>query len=319
MSTKRFVISLTLALAVLLAFNLFLQVKVDSVPGMIMRQMRAMPKIDVLLVGNSLVQVGFDSKALVAAWPSSRPVPAIINTGLSSTTPVEHFLMAREAYLHHTHIRCLVYGFYDLILTEPPTYIWPKMVGNRSMDFLPKNADLTASFYAPGSDWEKWRFRMTGAIPMVRERSQLWKFVKRFRTQLDGMGMPPVPDFTFPLPASTDPLFQECESHVHRSAPLIPPIQMMFDLARHDGTQVFIVEMPMNSEKRARIGTSPAWRDYRAYLQRTCETGGAVYVNASDWIPDDKDFADNLHLGPSGAATFSTKMAQIISASLPGN
>ena len=49
---------------------------------------------------------------------------------------------------------------------------------------------VSASLYAPGSAWEEWRFRLIGAVPALREHSQLWKYVELLRRDLQQIGMP---------------------------------------------------------------------------------------------------------------------------------
>ena len=327
MTTRRFFSCLAVALGVIVAFNIFIALKVDSVPKMMMRQMRAMPKLDILFLGNSVMADSLDPHAFLAAWPPSQPTPSIYNAGLAQSSGVEHYLLARQAYLHHASIPCLVYGFYDLELTERPAYSWTKLTGNRAMAYSPADATLAASLYAPGSTLEKWRFNLIGAIPMLREHSQLWKFVELFRRQLGGIGRPPekttrhgrAADITKYIFPDMDRFSSDCEFAAQHSAPFIPPVQELLKLAQKDKTRVFIVEMPMISDHRDRIYATTAWQNYRAYLQQRCQEAGVTYINASDWVPNDADFMDNLHLSSTGADLFSAKMAQYLSASWSGN
>lgn len=327
MTTRRFFSCLALALGVILVFNILIALRVDSVPKLVMREMRATPRIDILLLGSSIVEYGFDKHAFASAWPAPNPVPPFFDAAMSASSPVEHYLLGRDAYLHHEHIHCLVYGFYDQNLTDPPDYSWTKLTGNKAMGYSPEFATLAASLYAPGSVWQKWRFNLIGLIPMLREHSQLWKYIELFRRQLKQIGMPAqkldlmgrVPNFdVYPFP-NIDQFSRDCEEAAQRAEPFIPPVENMIQLARKNNSQVFIVEMPMISDHRNRLYATQAWKDYRAYLQQHCAAEGATYVNASDWVPDDANFNDNLHLNPDGAKIFSAKMAEYLFASWQGN
>ncbi len=48
-----------------------------------------------------------------------------------------------------------------------------------------------------------------------------------------------------------------------------------------------------------------AWDKYRDHLRKLVDAQHATYLNADDWIEDPNEFADHLHLTPSGAQDFS--------------
>jgi hypothetical protein len=320
MSTKRFFVCLALALFVIWLFNIFLAFKVDSVPKLIMRQMRATPRIDMLFLGNSLMQSGFNAGSFASAWPVRNTAPAAFNAGLGSSSPVEHYLLADQAYRHHKPITYLVYGFYDLQLTTPQSFNWVDLIGNRSMGYSTEPAKA-ASLYAPGSILESWRFHLIGAVPMLREHSQLWKYVEVIRRFLQEVGMRKartnqfgrVADFEAVALPDKFKFDQDCEKAVQESAPFVPAVLELLRLAHEQNTQVTVIEMPMNSSHRNSCYSTVAWRQYRRYLQQRLQTEGVTYAVASDWITNDADFSDGLHLTKEGADAFSKKMAQFMS------
>jgi hypothetical protein len=326
MSTKRFFLCLALALGVVFIFNLFLAVKVDSVPKLIMRQMRATPRIDILFLGNSLMQSGFEGSSFAAAWPNREAVPTAFNAGLGSSSPVEHYLLADQTYRHYQPIRYLVYGFYDLQLTEPPSFAWKDLVGNRSMAYSVEPAKA-ASLYADGSTLQAWRFRLIGAVPMLRDHSQLWKYVEIFRRSLQEIGLPKaetnqfgrVADFQSVALPEQLAFEQRCASAVQESSPLIPAIKELLRLARDQNTQALFVEMPMTSVHRNLYYSTVEWQQYRRHLQQQLQAEGVAFSVASDWITNDADFSDGLHLDKTGADIFSKRMAQVIAGNLKPN
>ena len=56
----------------------------------------------------------------------------------------------------------------------------------------------------------------------------------------------------------------------------------------------------------------------RACLRTIAEQNHAEYICASDWIADDKDFEDAVHLNEHGAKQFSARLAEALSQSNSG-
>ena len=59
-----------------------------------------------------------------------------------------------------------------------------------------------------------------------------------------------------------------------------------------------------------RFYAEPVWQTFRAETKRAVEQAGAIYLDASTWIPDAALFDDNLHLSKQGATQFSGALAQ---------
>jgi hypothetical protein len=319
MTNRRFFICIALALGVIVVFNIFLALKVDSFPKLIMRKMRAAPRIDILFFGNSLMQAGFDPVAFASAWPSSTTAPSTFNAGMGWSSPVEHYVLAHQTLLQHPEVHYLVYGFYDFQLIAQEGFGWNDLEGNRAMAYS-MEPDTSAALYAPGSAWEKWRFRAIGAIPALRDHSQLWKLVEFFRRDLQQIGMPEnktnefgrVADFQSFGSPDLATFEQTGETAVTRSTPFVPAIEQLLETAREKKIRVVIVEMPMTPYHRNRYYATPTWQKYRAYVKEKIEAAGATYIEADDWAPDDADFNDALHLNAAGAGLFSRKMADAL-------
>ena len=86
-------------------------------------------------------------------------------------------------------------------------------------------------------------------------------------------------------------------------------------LARAHGVKVILVEVPMPPRHRQTFYTLPAWHQMRPYLQSLARDREAVYVTASDWVPDDACFEDAVHLNEQGTRLFSTRLASVLSRS----
>lgn len=280
---------------------------------------------DCVFLGNSLMAAGGDTAAFKSAWTVPNDPPAPVNLALGATTPVEHDLILRRAFDQPVRIKYLVYGFFDDQLNAPASGGWTNLVGNRAFSYyFPREA---ASFYAPGSDWEIWKLRCIGHIPMFADRSSFWGKIELMRRWCGDLGMPKqknnrfgrAADFEGLEPKDTASFTQRCEAVVHGQAGFSPAMRDIFQLARAHGAKVILVEMPMPSKHREIFYTLPAWADLRAYLQSLAAQENAVYISASDWVPDDSDFEDAIHLDERGAKLFSARLAATISRDAASN
>lgn len=270
---------------------------------------------DCVFLGNSLIEAGCDAKAFDSAWPTAGSAPLAVNLGLGATTPVEHYLILKQAFEQPIHIKYIVYGFFDDQLNAEPTGDWADLVGNRAFSYyFPKQA---AAFYAPNSRLTQWRMELTGHIPMLAERSSLWDRVELFRREFDDIGMPKqkvnrfgrVGDFNA-LEAKDVPSFtRRCDAIIHGNEGFCAPIQAIINLAHQHGAKVFFVEMPMSPRHLQTFYSLPVWSEMRAHLQTLAERQQATYITASDWVPEGKDFEDTVHLNEQGARFFSARLA----------
>jgi hypothetical protein len=77
------------------------------------------------------------------------------------------------------------------------------------------------------------------------------------------------------------------------------------------GSRIYVIQMPATSRHRERFFASPEWQRYRAALERRLRAIGVNPIDASDWARDD-EFADTIHLKPSGAARVTARLAKSI-------
>jgi lysophospholipase L1-like esterase len=47
-------------------------------------------------------------------------------------------------------------------------------------------------------------------------------------------------------------------------------------------------------------------------VRELANTAGVTYLDASDWVEDERQFADSMHLNMEGARVFSTRLAQTL-------
>lgn len=335
-TAKRFFILAGIALAILAGYNalIWFASKTTQRYRMLQTIQHLPPGTDCIFLGNSLMTSGGDVAAFKSAWPgpkrggdasspnsatgASQPQadpPAPVNLALGATTPVEHYLILKHALEQPVRIKYLVYGFFDDQLNAPASGGWTDLMGNRAFSYyFPKEA---AAFYAPGSRWEVWKLWAVGHIPMFADRSSFWGKIELLRRWCGQIGMPKqkydrfgrAADFAELEPRDVASFTKRCESVVRGQKGFSPAMRGIFQLAREHGVKVILVEMPMPSKHRDEFYSLPAWADLRAYLQSLAARENAAYLSASDWVPDDRDFMDSMHMNERGAKVFSRRLA----------
>ncbi len=318
--TLRLVIAVCILLAMLLGYNLLIAraAKTSQRQQMLAQLDRIPPQTDCIFLGNSLVEAGCDMGAFLTAWPHNQPPLSPLNLALGATSPVEHYLILNRALRQPLHLKYLIYGFFDDQLNAAPRGGWSDLLGNRAFSYyFPGEA---ASFYAPGSRLKRWEMETVGHIPMLSERSSFWGKVELFRRWLGGLGMPlrktdrfgRVADFRSLEAKDTQSFNRRCEAILKRHAGFSAPIRDIIRLAQAHGARVILLEMPLPSHHRKLYYSSPEWARLRAHLQTLARQAHADYLSASDWVKDDGDFADPMHLSEAGAKVFSRELAAAI-------
>src|SRR6266404_1110064 len=127
-SSKRLLISLIVFLAILLAYNLVIRVTSRTSQRQHMLKVLAElpPSTDCVFLGNSLVEAGCDAETFKAAWPVTNRNQTILpaNLALGATTPVEHYLILKQALNKPLPLKFLIYGFFDDQLNARPQGKW---------------------------------------------------------------------------------------------------------------------------------------------------------------------------------------------------
>jgi len=288
----------------------------NSVPQQTMRKINgAGPVIGVLGVGNSLMQSGFDPTSFQDTFQrAGRPVIAV-NGGLGSTTQIEQLALTRLALRHHT-VHDLVYGFSDQQMTTEAPLKNSDLIGNHAMLYY-QEPQLTLQ-YARFDFLDRVEFQTYRCCALLRERSNIWAKVEKMRRAMEEIGMPRQEtnqfgrraDFDLLEYADPNEFVRRC-SEVMRSGDFLSPVvQEIFREAEASGSRVTVVEMPMHPIHLTRFYDQAAWKQFRLQNRLAVEGAGAIYIDASRWIPEEGDFQDHLHLARSGAARFSRLLAE---------
>lgn len=289
-----------------------------SLPRKLRQRIAAGSDIQVTAVGNSVVEAGFNPTEFSQNWRGDGPSPKAFNAGLGSTSQVEHYLVARQVLSHQTQSKRIIYGFFDLMLTEDLKVRLSDFYGNRCLSFI-YEPDLAARFITE-SGWERTIFPYLARVPIYVERGTLWAKVEQQRRRFGELGLTArasnqfgrVEDFSaLEIPAAAE--FRSlCRKSVLQHRPICPPIDLFFREAAAQNAQIYVVAMPMRLKHRDQTYDSPEWAEYWKYLATQLAPYHAILIPAGDWIPDDQ-FADPVHLGPSGAVQFSRRLAVTIS------
>ena len=289
-----------------------------AIPRQVLRRIASAPDtIDILAIGNSLVEAGFGAAEVTTRLAiGDRPIVAV-NAGLGASGVIEQLILVRRALLTH-HVRLIVYGTFDHQMAVDVVRTNADLIGNHAMLYY-QDADVAAT-YLP-FDWaNQVLFAICRRSAILRERGTIWARVERLRRRLGEAGMPKAAtnafgraaDFSL-LEASSESTFVSDTDAILRSGVLLSaPVQDLLSLAKGRGTHVLVVEMPMHPTHLTRYYTSQSWRRFRQRTLEAVEHFGADYIDASHWVPDSVLFADPLHLSAEGARDFSDRLAEFL-------
>jgi hypothetical protein len=320
-TTRRLLLQICMAATVLAGANVLIaRMAKNSMPRQVIRAIDANPQATVLATGNSLMAAGFNPDEFLQSWESN-PAPARpatvmpLNIALGASGTVEQLLLLRRAFSRDSDVNMVLYGFFDLQLTEKPTGGWSDLVGNRAMAYYVEPY-FAADMYAPGSRLQSLQVGLISHVPMLVERLTLWANVEKTRRRIGEIGMPRektnefgrAGDFTAMEFADTGLFESLCTQFVKQHLPFTPSVESMIDQAQQHHAKFVFIEMPMPTRHRTRFYQSRAWDAYRSHTIALATERHCLFIDASKWV-EEGGFADALHLAPGGAIVFSKRLA----------
>ena len=325
MKPKRLWLAMAVLVTALILYNGAVQLMArKSQQGHLLRELSvASPTTECVFLGNSLMEAGLDTKAFGSGWPDPNKALSAINLALGGTSPAEHSLILERALQRVERPRYVIYGFFDDQLTSPVQGSWSDLVGNRALSYhFPKQA---AHYYSPGSKLGPVELAFIGHVPMLAQRSMLWSRVELLRRTLGEIGLPKqktnrygrVQDFAALEPKDAASFQERCQRTVRDGTDFSPPVRDIIRNAQQHGATVILLEMPLPSRHRQVFYSSAAWQEMKSRLKSRAAEYHAVYLSASDWIVDDKNFEDATHLDENGAQIFSRKLGAALSGGMP--
>jgi len=317
MTGRTICIAIALAALILVAANLLVGVaSKNSNPRQSMRRVDAAPPvIDLLGMGNSLMGTSFDTDTIERAFQAAGRPAVAVNAALGSTYTIEHLILTRRALREHT-VKQLIYGFFDQQMSENVPLKNADLIGNHAMLYYAE-PQLTLR-YARFSWMDLVAFQTDRCCALLRERGNIWAKVEKMRRAMEGIGMPHRATNQFGRPEDFDLLefgspeefIRRCQEVMQAGSFLSPPMRELFKEANAQGVQITVVEMPMHPWHVKTFYDLPAWEEFRRGNRQAVGRFGASYIDASQWLPDESDFQDHIHLGHSGAVKFSQMLAE---------
>jgi hypothetical protein len=282
----------------------------NSIPRQKLRMALNSVHVTDIFLGDSTIEAGIDLEAYRHYFPHSVPM----NLGIGATSPIEHALIFSK--VEPAASRRLFYGYIDTRLTDKPLADHASLVGNRAMSYY-INPELAMRLMGLNTQLSRLQYQLLGSVAIYVERTRVWAKVEKVRRHLAGLGFPTsdvnrfgrVSDFQT-TDASSINQAQKFKDAVSLRIPLTESVFQILEWARAQKSLAFVVEMPRPSRYRTAT-ESEARRQYRDYLMSLVHKRGATYIDASNWIKDDR-FEDAYHLNMSGAKEFTERLAHFV-------
>jgi hypothetical protein len=295
----------------------------NSVPRQMLRSIEsAPPHIDVLGVGNSLMAAGFNAQAVEQAFRVGGRHITAMNAGIGATGLIEHVALVDTIYLRHT-VTVAIYGFYNQQMSTDIPSENSELIGNRSMLYYlePWRTLQFARF-----DWSnRLAFEIYRCCELLMDRSAIWNKVELLRRHMGEVGMPHQEtnafgrraDFNLLESTNEQTFVDRCNEVLLSKNVLSGPVLALLNETRKHSTTLIVTAMPMHPLHVKRFYQLPVWSELSGNIKTSVERQGAVYLDASRWIPSEDDFADHLHLSEEGSRKFSDLLARYLEAQPP--
>lgn len=243
---------------------------------------------DYLFLGNSLIAAGIDTDVC------TKQRLKCMNAGIDSTESSEHAAITQEAIASGVRGK-LIYGFMDLTLSESPEPGWK---GNRAIAFQLKHVNIPESYGLKGLS--RYEFILRQNVPLLTYQDSLWAKVER-KSATNTVGRSD--DFSALEDGSAERFAARVRKAMAKTSLLCPEVMRLLNTATKDGREVVFVVMPIPAKHRNAYYRTSEWQAYLDRLATELDAMGARLVNM-DEMALDSDFADAVHLSPTGATAF---------------
>lgn len=278
---------------------------------------------NLLFLGNSLLDGHVDERAFAEAARSCDVRFRSINAALGGTQAPEVRLLFSYAEQHHPELQTLVVGTMDFLLTAPDHSRPADLTGNRMVGLnreIPRKAVFDAYHFDGVQRLQILGLRM---FPMAAYRANAWRNVELLRRSMSEMGMPKIAanemgrasDFAALEAASGADFDLQAKEFLGHPYSFNSSFEDVFTKAHENHMRVVIVLMPISPYHRAHFYSRPAWAAYWQALTHLAQGRGVEVVDASDWLPRQAEFVDNLHMSPDGVGIFSQRLGQRLACS----
>jgi hypothetical protein len=269
--------------------------------------------VDVILLGNSMVNTGIDPEVLSEKYAElTGQQVRIFNFGVEGLTIEPLSLLARileEKYhpgtiIIFTEMRDYIAGNGDQVTADFLANAWvQQQLGNPSLEGYLEDNSLALQHLLPFRYWANSDFLDTYLLNSRRLAETTASGYEAARgTEID---VNQEPDPTDPKEAAIFELFKNYTMDAQRIAALESILAY-----EGEGTRIIVTEMPVFFTYYSYLENESDRVDYLARLQELTLAHGGAYLEMISWQPiHNSGFADNHHLNYMGAETFTNLFA----------
>ena len=270
MERKRVIQAVIVALAGLILTNQAVRwVWRNAAPRQVVSRLEAPRQLKTLVIGNSVVQDGFDPAAFDQVRPDLAPSE---NLGLGWTTPIQHAAILTAALRRHPETRTVLYPFFGHQLGTHTNDNWRGLAGNFTVSYYVA-PEVSARHYAPDSGVAPVFFTAASRVALFTDRYLYWAKIEKLRRTFSAVGHAPATQqsegggFGQLMTSDDDAFAKVTRDWTVQSSLLSPPVRDMIRLAKEQRIRLVIVEMPLPSKMNRRYRTSD-WAMHQESLMR---------------------------------------------------
>jgi hypothetical protein len=280
---------------------------------------------DLLFIGNSLLDGKVDVVALNQGSASSGVSFRPLNAALGGSDAYTQALLMRYAVRNQSDLKTLVVGFLDFQLTQNRP-ITPMQLSGNDLVAVDRRIPVSDVSEVYGfNSLQTAELRLLRSAPMLTNRENAWKYVELLRRSMGQVGMPPeakngmgrVSDFAALESGSSEAFDAEAGLFSRDPSHFNPSYERVFSLAVQRRMRVVVVLMPMPPRHRSLFYSRPSWREYFDKVKSLARQRGFTVIDASEWLPQDSQFADTLHMSDPGATEFSRRLGTELAKNVP--
>ena len=283
-----------------------------------LESIRAAKDPNVVFIDSSLLDARVDAAALDRGGATGKVSLRPVNAALGAAGPQDQNLLMEYATQLHPGIRTLVVGFMDFQMTNEIRVHAIDLTGNH---MVAVDSRFPISEVAPLYDFgraDQAELQLLRWVPVAANRKNAWKYIELLRRSMSDVGLPQeatnsmgrVADFAGLEADSMETFDREAEQFLQNPSHFNTSFERIFDEARQHNLKVFLVLMPASPGHRERFYTRASWSAYKSKLQALSQQRGFTFVDASDWLPEQSQFMDALHMTLPSASDFSYRLGR---------
>ena len=270
-------------------------------------------------IGNSVMAYAFVPEVFNDVARNLGLSCAGLNASMGGADVVEQLLLMREALRSNPHPKMIVYGFFDLQLSEKPTNAIQDLVSVRNVGLV-LEPQLASRYYEMPLG-PRIELSILRHFPIFVFRGHAYKMVTELRERLQRIGLPPEeqrPKDRFVELLLPPSVFTKTLETYGTVQPIFSrPVRELLNQAKQTGARVVLVSMPLPPSHITTYYSTPEWASYKERVQHALSQEGIEFLDGSQWEPDARDYLDSVHLNEEGSKQFTSHLAQCLLAGCP--